>query len=329
MACASFLLVIRTTPARTLLTAVATLPLLVVIGTVEFTSSSSASSVSSAGTSPFWETSHFELEHPWTLHEGKHWQVLSPDSEEIGVTDAVEGTRGPCSPGMVEVRGRMRIDGPAGSIEAMQRSMCTRWISMEFPERCEQFDEAKWKAYVDELPTVDKSFCIDRYEYPNVKGQYPWVFVSWSEAAEICERDGKRLCSETEWTFACEGEDAWPYPYGFERSAAACVIDRPWMEYDEHKFTDRSSEGALRELDRVWQGEASGSRPMCRSPFGVYDMTGNVDEWTYASSHQGFRSILKGGYWAEVRARCRPSTRAHGEGFAFYQQGFRCCGDTL
>ena len=88
------------------------------------------------------------------------------------------------------------------------------------PERCGQFDEARWKAYVNELPTVDESFCIDRYEYPNVKGQYPWVFVSWNEAAEVCERDGKRLCSETEWTFACEGEDAWPYPYGFERSAA-------------------------------------------------------------------------------------------------------------
>lgn len=39
----------------------------------------------------------------------------------------------------------------------------------------------------------------------------------------------------------------------------------------------------------------------------------------------GMKSILKGGYWGPIRARCRPSTRAHGEDFAFYQIGFRCC----
>lgn len=56
-------------------------------------------------------------------------------------------------------------------------------------------------------------------------------------------------------------------------------------------------------------------------------MTGNVDEWT-TSVRRGERpSILKGGYWGPVRARCRPSTRAHGEDFAYYQQGFRCCSD--
>jgi hypothetical protein len=287
-----------------------------------------STSLSSSGlseTSVLMDTSVSDLQRPWTLQEGRHWQVTSSTYEDASLTDAVEGTRGTCSPGMVEVRGRMRTDGPSGSIEAAQRSMCTSWISTEFPERCETFDEARWKEYVTDLPTVEMNFCIDRFEYPNTKGQYPWVFVSWTEAAEICEDAGKRLCSEAEWTFACEGEDAWPYPYGFERSAAACVIDHPWMDYDERKFAVRSSEDAVRELDRIWRGEASGSRPSCRSPFGVYDLTGNVDEWTYSTAAHGFRSVLKGGYWSEVRARCRPSTRAHAESFAFYQQGFRCC----
>jgi acyl carrier protein len=59
----------------------------------------------------------------------------------------------------------------------------------------------------------------------------------------------------------------------------------------------------------------------------VYDLTGNVDEWTDGKISRGNRSILKGGYWGQVRARCRPSTRVHGEDFACYQQGFRCCAD--
>lgn len=265
-----------------------------------------------------------ELAHAWTLHDGKHWQVASPDGELPEDTDRIEQTRGACPAGMVEVRGRWKLDP---WLDWLQRSVCTQWISEEFPERCAEFDREGWLALVAAIPTVAMRFCIDRYEYPNIKGQYPWVLVTWPEASDICRKSGKRLCSEDEWTFACEGEDAEPYPYGFVRSAEACVIDRPWQDYDEHAFADRASEGALRELDRIWQGEPSGSHLACRSPFGVYDMTGNVDEWTHSTSAEGYRSILKGGYWGPVRNRCRPSTRAHGEGFAFYQQGFRCCSD--
>jgi formylglycine-generating enzyme required for sulfatase activity len=83
----------------------------------------------------------------------------------------------------------------------------------------------------------------------------------------------------------------------------------------------------ISEVDRLWQGEPSGASPRCKSPFGVYDMTGNVDEWTRSTRPTGYRSILKGGYWGPVRTRCRPSTRAHGEDYSYYQQGFRCCGD--
>jgi formylglycine-generating enzyme required for sulfatase activity len=135
------------------------------------------------------------------------------------------------------------------------------------------------------------------------------------------------LCTEDEWTFACEGEEATPYPTGYMRDETACVIDRPWKLFDERRLAVRDSTLAIAEIDYVWQGEASGARPGCRSPFGVYDMTGNVDEWTSSVQHEGYRSIFKGGYWGPVRARCRAATRAHNEDFYFYQQGFRCCTD--
>src|SRR6266404_4780328 len=165
---------------------------------------------------------------PWVLHDGRHWQVASTTFEESDSTDATEGTRGACPSGMVEVRGRMRQDSPVIAIEAMQRLLCTRWLAETYPERCAEFDQQRWIAFVDGLSTVDMDFCIDRFEYPNVKGQFPWIFVRWTEAVDLCAGEGKRLCSEDEWTLACEGEDAWPYPYGFVRSAEACVIDRRW-----------------------------------------------------------------------------------------------------
>lgn len=269
------------------------------------------------------------LGHDWHLREGKHWQIDSGAAEDPAVIDAAEGTRGACAVGMVEIEGQMKaaaaqyLDG----MDELQKSVCTEWIDREFPERCARFDRDHWLRVSRDLPTTALHYCIDRFEYPNLRGAYPWIEVTWHEARAVCEQEGKRLCTEDEWTFACEGEEALPYPYGYHRDSEACVIDRIWRPVDEVALEGRTDERALREIDSLWQGEASGERRRCRSPFGVYDMTGNVDEWTVSVRHGERPSILKGGYWGAVRARCRPSTRAHGEDFSFYQQGFRCCSD--
>lgn len=263
-----------------------------------------------------------KLTHEWRSIDGKYWQITSPPGEAPAVTDAREGTRGKCREGMVEVRGKMKV-APNG--DGLQQSICKTWISRKFPERCAEFDREKWLALSAKLPTVEEHSCIDRYEYPNRKGEYPVVLVDWHEAGALCKAEGKRLCTEDEWTFACEGEEASPYPYGYVRDVDACIVDKPWRPYKgSWAVSGRASESAKRELDDLWQGVPSGTQPKCRSPFGVYDMIGNVDEWT-TSSRPGRKSILKGGYWGPVRTRCRPSTRAHGETHVFYQESVRCC----
>ena len=267
--------------------------------------------------------------HPWVLREGKHWQIASSRVEATAITDATEGGRGDCAAGMVAVAGQMKVDGAGymDGIDTIQESTCIDWIQRGYPERCERFDREKWLVRSRSIPTQEMRFCIDRYEYPNQRGAYPWIMVSWTESSALCTRQGERLCTEAEWTFACEGEEAIPYPYGYERDATACVSDRAWSTVDARELSPRDSTRALSEIDRLWQGESSGSRFRCKSPFGVYDLVGNVDEWTTSVVHGERPSILKGGYWGRVRDRCRPSTRAHGEDFIFYQQGFRCCAD--
>jgi formylglycine-generating enzyme len=270
------------------------------------------------------------LAHEWRLVDGKYWQVASAVAgESADVTDAAEGTRGDCTEGMVEIEGQMMVDGSGyfDVVEALQKTACVDWINRTFPERCARFDEGRWRALSAHIPRQPMHFCIDRFEYPNRRGEYPWIMVNWKEAGAICAREGKRLCTEAEWTFACEGDDALPYPYGYKRDPEACVIDRRWRVYDAEALFPRGTERARAELDHLWQGEASGARPRCRSPFGVYDMTGNVDEWTTSIVRGERPSILKGGYWGPVRTRCRPSTRPHNENFIFYQQGLRCCSD--
>jgi hypothetical protein len=270
------------------------------------------------------------FDHDWRQVFGQSWQIESAPRETTRETDAREGTRGACKPGMVEVSGKMigagAIEG--AMIELLQDATCSRWITQSFPERCATFSRGKWLALSARLPRREAHFCIDRYEYPNVVGEYPVIDINFRESAARCKSEGKRLCTEDEWTFACEGEEAMPYPTGYERPANECVIDRPWQRPDEVVLDHRSTFAAMLEVGRLWQGEASGSRPRCKSAFGVYDMTGNVDEWTRSSVPGERPSVLKGGYWGPVRTRCRPATKKHGESHAFYQQGFRCCADT-
>jgi|GEM_PF-381882 len=276
----------------------------------------------------------------WRSVDRKHWQALgraggetfpvSVSEEKPELTDARESTSAGCATGMVRVKGKYRTElhGEAtGEIERLQDSACTDWISKEFPARCRTFDAERIATEIAKLPTRPLDFCMDRFEYPNVLGQNPMIVVTFHEAEALCKKSKKRLCNENEWTFACEGEEVRPYPYGYTRDSTACVVDRNWRPFAEGALSPRDGAGARAELDRLWQAEPSGSRGSCKSPFGVYDMTGNVDEWTQSARSTGFASILKGGYWGPVRARCRPATRAHNEDFVAYQQGFRCCGE--
>ncbi len=260
----------------------------------------------------------------WRLVDDRSWQIVAPPGEPTAVTDARENNRGACGEGMIEVSGKMKQHL---LLDELQMQTCTDWIDKKWPERCGAYDRDKWLALSKDLPTKPQHFCIDRFEYPNKKDEYPVVLVSWYDARDTCAAEAKRLCSEDEWTFACEGEEATPYPNGYVRDHEACLNDKPWKQFDEKAYSPRNGEKARAEVDRLWQGLPSGARPLCKSSFGVYDLTGNVDEWTHSSISTERPSVLKGGYWGPVRTRCRPATKAHDEQHVFYQQGFRCCAD--
>ncbi|NBW06451.1 MAG: hypothetical protein EBR82_00315 [Caulobacteraceae bacterium] len=248
----------------------------------------------------------------------------------ITVTAATEAASevDSCLLGMRRVRGSA-LD-QSEYIGYLQDTTCTSWINTEFPARCAHFNRDAWLKITAKLNRKSMDFCMDVYEWPNRQGVDPLVYVDYYDAVNACTALGKRLCTEDEWTFACEGEEGRPYPYGYDRDAAACNIDRGWIQPDVTKLVGNgSSTKTQAELRRLWQGEPSGARATCVSPFGIQDMTGNVDEITENSRGTGYKSILKGGYWSVVRNRCRPSTRVHNEWFRYYQLGFRCCSAPL
>jgi formylglycine-generating enzyme required for sulfatase activity len=177
------------------------------------------------------------------------------------------------------------------------------------------------------------SFCMDRYEWPNKVGELPRVLTSWLEAKALCEKAGKRLCTEDEFNFACEGPEMLPYATGYVRDPKKCNIDKPYVQPDQSRQMatyDKcpDNEFCRTELARLDQRHAIGARETCVSWAGVVDINGNVNEWVElpGEKHPN-RSGLKGGWWGPVRNRCRPTVTFHKEFDYGYEAGLRCCTD--
>jgi formylglycine-generating enzyme required for sulfatase activity len=154
-----------------------------------------------------------------------------------------------------------------------------------------------------------QGFCIDRHEHPGVEGERPRVNLDLAGARQACLDAGKRLCSEEEWTAACQGPVQRRWPYGNVYAPDRC--------HDE----SRSRESQAGEARPV------GSSQGCTTPEGIADMSGNVWEWVETAGGGG---MLAGGGWniaaglgqCTARAQAAPDYRAA-------ETGTRCCHDGL
>ena len=144
------------------------------------------------------------------------------------------------------------------------------------------------------------------------KRNHPVVQVSLEDAAAFAAWTGKRLPTENEWEAASRTANGWIFPWGHEWKNDACNIE-------ESGFADTSP------VDKYADFE---------NDFGIYDVLGNVLEWTsdgfkltsqgnYETTYQ----IAKGGSWVsgnDIRLYCRfllePDTHSN-------ILGFRCVAD--
>lgn len=199
-------------------------------------------------------------------------------------------------------------------------------------------------------------FCIDRYEamlaevlpndtrvawspYANpgdvdvvalsVAGVVPQGFITQVQAADACARAGKRLCGDGEWLRACQGASATTYPYGDVREPGVCNDARgchpviQYFETDDSFVWSQLDHPCISQLPEGLQ--LTGAHLGCSAGEGVFDMMGNLHEWTADPA-----GTFRGGFYVDTVINgpgCQYATTAHNVFHWDYSTGFRCCAD--
>lgn len=208
-----------------------------------------------------------------------------------------------------------------------------------------------------EMQLIDDRFCIDRFEAGTMeirgaslvphspflpvtglrvkavskKNVIPQGYISRVEAEAACGEAEKRLCSKEEWQTACEGPEHTLFPYGNQRKAGACVDTRRVSPLDVIFRALGPARYQLAPMNDPRLNQLAGtlaptgSFAECTNAYGVYDMVGNLHEWTAEE-----RGTFRGGYYLDTHINgdgCNYRTIAHPPTYHDYSTGFRCCAD--
>ncbi|WP_455378225.1 formylglycine-generating enzyme family protein [Petrachloros mirabilis] len=248
-------------------------------------------------------------------------------------------------------------DGISSDDERPQRKV---FIDAFWIDRYE-VTNAQYKQFIDTTSHPAPTHSISKFTlwshnvpFPGSE-EHPVVNVRWKDAVAYCNWLGRRLPTEAEWEKAARGADGQRYPWGnewdFTRSNSASYWAGRTIEFkdgEEWKAFWIAGDGARISREQGLRGEVLtmpvGSFPDGASPYGVFDMAGNVSEWVMdwyepysylnapLSNPQGpdgqLLKVVRGGSWLKPARSLRTTDRDYG-----YPSepasgiGFRCAND--
>lgn len=161
---------------------------------------------------------------------------------------------------------------------------------------------------------------------------HPIIEVTWNGANQYCSWVGRRLPSEAEWEKAARGENGLIFPWGnFFDSSYANLDD----ETIEDGFALKCNSNGC---DRYEKTAPVASFKNGVSPYGAYDMVGNVWEWVQdyyfflqlqednpINNHISTNKVIRGGSWDSNIRNARTANRnATTLDYPHKDIGFRC-----
>ncbi len=200
--------------------------------------------------------------------------------------------------GIIDASELLSFGNPEVSRPAQTQEECERaWEGREAPEMSEECPRRN-------MARVSARLCVDMFEFPNIRCEYPVVWVRASEASAICESLGKRLCDAHEWEGACAGEvrpASKEYDYvrvpkgdGAEYRRNRRILMEGWHNlarslvwaYGLEKEHSRCGTGSQKSsgcdavsYERCGTNDyPAGAFPECRTPTSIFDQHGNVAE---------------------------------------------------
>lgn len=150
---------------------------------------------------------------------------------------------------------------------------------------------------------------------------HPVTMVTWFGARAYCEFNGGRLPAEAEWEKAARGTDRRPFPWGDSISGAHANFYHSGDPFEtEDGYSDTTPVG-------FYNGQRYGEFQTARavSPYGLYDMAGNVSQWVADRTPGIHYRFLRGGSKADHGYDLRTWSRNSAvPEYASPNVGFRC-----
>ncbi len=189
-------------------------------------------------------------------------------------------------------------------------------------------------------PTNNSSRTITDYFLNTKYDNYPVIYVTYEGALSYCVWAGAYLPTEAQWEKAARGTDGRLFPWGDD------AVQAYHANFCDSNCPNPSSVEVMWDLNDGYRDTAPvGSYPRGSSPFGAWDMAGNVTEWVsdwYATSYysvspyenpigplNGTKHPIRGGSWWTGAGALRPAARASKSlDYSMDMVGFRCAIDS-